>query len=292
MSLPKESKSPEILNPRKLVVFTDADGTLIDHKTYSFKEAQPAIDQALGKDVPIHIVTSKTFAEVEALQGRLGMLGKAPFSVENGSANYIPKDYFPFDIRAVLPQAHIESRGSYEVMLFNKPYAESRNALRHAAENASVQVTGIGDMTVEQFAQNTGLALSDAENGKKREFQEGFLIREEIEEKRIAMKEELSRLGFEMVSGGRFHHVLGGGSKSEAVASMIRLYDRKFGGRALTVGIGDAQNDLEFIQLCDKGFLVANPNSISEQVSNSDVISEPLVGPKGWNRIVLSMLNS
>lgn len=290
MSLPKESRPPEVLNPRKIVVFTDADGTLIDHKTYSFDSAKPALSEAKVAGVPIHIVTSKTFAEVEALEERLGILGSAPFSVENGSANYIPKDYFPFDIRAVLPQAHIESRGSYDAVIFNKPYAETRAALNTASQAAGVSIHGIGDMSAEEFAQTTGLLIPDAQRGKKREFQEGFLIRDETDESREAISRELSDLGFQMVSGGRFHHVLGGGSKSEAVASMMRLYDKKFGGRALTVGIGDSQNDLEFIQLCDKGFLVSNPHSISKNMHLEQVEQVPLEGPAGWNSVVLSLL--
>jgi mannosyl-3-phosphoglycerate phosphatase len=30
---------------KQIVVFTDLDGTLIDHDTYDFKEAKPALDQ-------------------------------------------------------------------------------------------------------------------------------------------------------------------------------------------------------------------------------------------------------
>lgn len=290
MSFPKETRSPEVLNPRKLVVFTDADGTLIDHKTYSFESAKPALSQATELGVPIHIVTSKTFAEVEALEERLGILGSAPFSVENGSANYIPKGYFSFDLRAELPGATIESRGAYDAVIFNKPYEETRAALNTASQASGVSVLGIGDMSTEEFAHTTGLLTLDAANGKKREFQEGFLIRDETDESRAAVSQALSRLGFHMVSGGRFHHVLGGGSKSEAVASMIRLYDKKFGGRALTVGIGDSQNDLEFIQLCDKGYLVSNPHSISKNMHAEQVEQVPLEGPVGWNSVVLSLL--
>ncbi len=102
------------------------------------------------------------------------------------------------------------------------------------------------------------------------------------------MKEALQERGFDLTSGGRFSWIQGEGSKRKAVEILRRLYELQY-GNVVTIGLGDAPNDLEFIEQCDNGFLVANPKKIIEVDSDKVVkVSEP--GPKGWNKVVLSLL--
>ncbi|MCG7852909.1 MAG: HAD hydrolase family protein, partial [Methanosarcinaceae archaeon] len=49
----------------KYVVFTDLDGTLIDHDTYSYKAARPALAALKKQGIPLIFCTSKTRAEIE-----------------------------------------------------------------------------------------------------------------------------------------------------------------------------------------------------------------------------------
>ena len=49
----------------KTLVFTDMDGTLLDHHTYSFEAAKPALKALEEKDIPVVPTTSKTFAELQ-----------------------------------------------------------------------------------------------------------------------------------------------------------------------------------------------------------------------------------
>lgn len=45
------------------ILFTDLDGTLLDHESYEWKEAKPALDLCKERRVPIILVSSKTRAE-------------------------------------------------------------------------------------------------------------------------------------------------------------------------------------------------------------------------------------
>ena len=67
--------------PTKLLVSTDFDGTLLDHYTYSWDAAKPALERLKALNVPVVINTSKTFSEVVQLQESLELA--APFIVEN-----------------------------------------------------------------------------------------------------------------------------------------------------------------------------------------------------------------
>ena len=73
------------------VVFTDLDGTLLDHYSYSWSEAAESLKKLSRLGIPVIINTSKTADEVITLQKEMAL--NAPFIVENGSALYIPKDF-------------------------------------------------------------------------------------------------------------------------------------------------------------------------------------------------------
>jgi mannosyl-3-phosphoglycerate phosphatase len=101
-----------------LVVFTDLDGTLLDHATYFFEPARPALDALAEAGIPVVLCTSKTRAETGRWRAALG--NADPFIVENGGAAFVPADYFG-------PGAGYDKReGGYGVLEFGRPYAELR----------------------------------------------------------------------------------------------------------------------------------------------------------------------
>ena len=54
-----------------LLIFTDLDGTLLDHHTYSFQPAKAAMQALKTFSIPCVINTSKTFVELIALREEL-----------------------------------------------------------------------------------------------------------------------------------------------------------------------------------------------------------------------------
>ncbi len=74
------------------LIFTDMDGTLLDHHTYSFEAAKPTLTSLAERNIPVIPTTSKTFVELLELRETIGLTG--PFIVENGAAAYIPHGFF------------------------------------------------------------------------------------------------------------------------------------------------------------------------------------------------------
>ena len=68
-----------------LLVFSDLDGTLLDHQSYSFQGAEKALQRLLHHSIPLILTSSKTRAELETLREKLGL--HTPFIAENGGGD-------------------------------------------------------------------------------------------------------------------------------------------------------------------------------------------------------------
>ena len=87
-----DSFSIEAMDKPKLLIFTDLDGTLLDHYTYLWEDAIPALEKLFLFDIPVILCTSKTKDESVYFRGQIGL--DHPFIVENGAAIYSPLGYF------------------------------------------------------------------------------------------------------------------------------------------------------------------------------------------------------
>ena len=79
------------MNDDKIIIFTDLDGTLLDHQTYSYGEAEDALKVVREKRVPLILCSSKTRDEIEVYRKKLS--NNEPFISENGGAIFIPEQY-------------------------------------------------------------------------------------------------------------------------------------------------------------------------------------------------------
>ena len=55
------------------IVFTDMDGTLLDHDTYSYEQAKDALLMLKEKNIPLIVCTSKTRAEIVDFRKKIGI---------------------------------------------------------------------------------------------------------------------------------------------------------------------------------------------------------------------------
>ncbi len=260
------------------VIFTDLDGTLLDHDTYSWEAARPALTLLWRRGVPLILCTSKTRAEVEVLRSALG--NRDPFITENGGAAFIPQGYFPFPV----PRAR--SRDSYDVLEFGAGYPELSEVLRAASANSAVAVSAFHQLTAEQVAERCGLSIEQARLAKQREYDEPFEIPDS--DKAAALLQKIESAGMRWTRGGRFYHVTGGNDKAAAVAAVTELY-RKTYSPVQTIGLGDGLNDAEFLNEVDIPVLIRSARVEELQLKVPRGRVTDLSGPAGWNRAILEM---
>ena len=72
------------------VIFTDLDGTLLDHDTYSAEEARSVLEKVTAMGIPVIPATSKTYDEVVEFRDSMNLTHG--IIVENCAARYVPKD--------------------------------------------------------------------------------------------------------------------------------------------------------------------------------------------------------
>lgn len=267
-------------SPASLVVFSDLDGTILDHDTYSFDEARPALARLRAAGVPLVLCTSKTRAEITPLRDALR--NTHPFISENGGAVFIPADYFSF------PLTGADRRDGLDVIAVGDPYPDLVAALARASRSSGVAIRGFADMTDADVATATGLSIDDARLARQREFDEPFEILEP--DRTDDLLAAIVREGKRATAGGRFHHIMGASDKAAAVRLLTTLYRRQF-GKTMTVGLGDAPNDASFLAEVDVPVAISSTrvDELLARVPQARVTRRN--GPAGWNEAILDILD-
>ncbi|KPJ61021.1 MAG: hypothetical protein AMJ46_03290 [Latescibacteria bacterium DG_63] len=269
---------------KKIVLFSDLDGTLLDRDTYSFSGAEKALSRIREHGVPLVLATSKTRHEVEVYRQRLS--NSHPFIIENGAAAFIPSGYFPH-----LPSLFTK-RGDYLVIELGLPYADIREMLSKMRERTSVPLRGLGDMTPEEVAEISNLDLEEARLSKMREYTEPCVLEGERNEAILArIHDEVRELGLKLTVGEKFLHLSGPHNKGELVRRLSVLFRTSL-KNILTVGLGDGKNDVEMLAECQIAILLRKKGGLlDEDVMQRVPNALPYeAGPAGWNRAVLELM--
>lgn len=265
------------------LIFSDLDGTLLDHFTYQTTAANQALTQLKQENIPVILNTSKTFAELEIINGDLEL--NAPFIVENGAAIYIPKNTFktqPEDTVAI---------GDYWVKSFCLPRLYWLNLLSEQTNEFKKCYHGFSTIPVSTLAQITGLSLDDAKRAKQRQYGEPILwLGDEPTKSRFI--EHLISLGANVVQGGRFLHVGGYCDKGQALIWLTEQYRENLDFPSIvTIALGDGENDISMLEAADIAVQIRSPVHEFPTLSRQfKVIQTELYGPEGWNEALQDIL--
>lgn len=269
---------------QQFLVFTDLDGSLLDAATYSWEAARPALGFLRAEGIPLILVSSKTRAEIDSL--RIELEDPAPFIAENGGAIFIPRNYFP-----TMPEG-ARTRDGLLVIELGAPYATLRHAIREIEQAVGARLRGFRDMSREEVAARTGLALADAELAMDREYDEPFLI-EGPSTLIPAIEREARDRGLTVTRGGRFHHLLGDSDKGRACLHLMEQFRRQMGQPVVSIGLGDSANDLPMLRVVDHPIVVQRPDgSYDPELALSKVTYAAAPGPVGWNEALLRLLDA
>jgi mannosyl-3-phosphoglycerate phosphatase len=254
---------------RPLLIITDLDGTLLDHDTYSFAAAAPALSEVRRRRIPLILASSKTRAEMEVLHRELGL--SDPFICENGAAICTPV------------------AGGMEVEALAPPRSQVLAVLAELRERYAFQFTGFADGDVESIAQMTGLDLATAALAAEREYSEP-LRWEDSDERLAKFCDEIARRDLQAQQGGRFLSVSGPADKGKALRRLKARYSEA--EVPTVVALGDSPNDATMLAAADIAVIIRSARSGSMQVEGPErVIRTDRAGPAGWQQAVAVLLD-
>ncbi len=251
------------------VIITDLDGTLLDHYSYQYDAALPALALIKQRQIPLILNSSKTASEIKSLREALN--NSFPFVVENGAGIYLPDDT------------------QNELIAFGIERKTILDKLRSYRQQNNQDYIGFNDMTVEQLIEYTGLEQHQAKAALARDFTEPLLWQAD-EAKLDLFKQQLARLDLTVTQGGRFLSVSGMVDKGQALCWLRRYYTDVFDAEVTMIALGDSHNDVPMLEAADIAIVVRSPVHDLPELSRQDAIVTQDFGPAGWNDSIMSLL--
>ena len=248
-----------------LLIFSDLDATLLDHNTYSFQEALPALQLIRKRKIPLILSSSKTYDEMIVIRKELN--NHDPFIYENGSGIYFEGNKVSLGIS----------------------HSEISNLLQDLKKRFSF--ISFYELGPEGIQKETGLDIYASERAYRREFTEP-LIWKDSTQNLIIFKQLLQQNNLTAAQGGRFLTISSTKNKGDALLWVKKRYESIAKLKITTIGLGDSENDINMLDCADNAIIVRHPKKLPPNINgHASLIITDAIGPKGWNEAIINILD-
>ena len=271
------------------LIFTDLDGSLLDHHSYSFSPAVPLLAELETLSVPVIPITSKTFTEVMMLRHQLD--NRHPFIVENGAALYVPSRYFKVQPEHALLEngfwvlRNVPRRAKWQQLLAQRVADFSGEFETFDSVYAASGAAGVAAIT--------GLEMPAAEMANQREHSEPVHWLGSPQRKQSFIY-RLQEAGATVLQGGRFLNVGGDVDKGRAMLQLRDLYladaslpatnhQESNNSHCEILAIGDSNNDVAMLEVASSALVIrADDRSPPSLKRTENCYTSRQIGPEGW----------
>ncbi|MFT7682063.1 MAG: D-glycerate 3-kinase [Moritella dasanensis] len=264
-------------------IFTDLDGTLLDHDDYSFTPALSTLAELKNAAIPVIPNTSKTYAELLELRHKLNLNG--PFIVENGAAIYIPVNYFSHQ-----PIGTIQQDG-YWVKSLVQSRAHWLSLLQTVPAQQAELFTGMSMMTLNDIINATGLDEASAVLASQRQYGEPLLWQGNAAQKQVFIQ-QLKKQGATILEGGRFLHVCGDCNKGKAMDWLMQQFKLfNLQQTPYSIALGDGNNDIAMLEAAQYAAIILSPvHTLPKLKRKQGLTISKHTGPTGWAEVLSTLL--
>ncbi len=267
---------------KKYLIFTDLDGTLLDHENYSYGNNKKIITSIINNKNDVIFNTSKTFSETINLLKELN-LTNMPFSTENGALLFFPKNRFKkiksssdYDKYWKIRIAKLSSKNWHQFLLkkqkkFNFLIAQDLHS------KILKKYTNLD---------NTSKMLN-------REASQIILWEDSLVDLKKFKNELKSEKQGVLIQGSRFMQVSSVCNKRIAKKLISHAYHYQFCGTysRKTIALGDSKNDIDMLNSASYPCIIKNPyGSLPKLRSNKkNIIKSSKFAPDGWNQVLYKL---
>ena len=254
---------------KKILIFTDLDGSLLDKETFKFDVIKDYFKELVRNGIIIIPNSSKTEAELLDFNEQNNL--DLSFITENGSSIHgLNKIHHNLPDKIIISRTINEIRNVYE-------------------ENISLdfknKITNILELETEKQQKILGLPLNKINLAINRDYSLPIKFNGTEIEKNEFIK-IMKNSGLTVQTGGRIINVCDNVNKSKAMSKALQLIRKQFDDEIITIGVGDNENDIEMIKQTDYPCLVKNDNFDSSLINIDNLIKSSEPSPLGWADVI------
>ena len=241
------------LRNTSLVIFTDIDGTFLDHDTFSEGDNFEILDKLVENNHYVVFNSSKTFHEIKKMQDRHKT--SFPFICETGGGIYHKDQILDSSPR---------KREGYNIMYESKKVQTFESDVRlEISRNFEQDIDIFDDIDISEKKSLSSLSGDNLKLACKRDF--SLLIKWRSNEKRFTLFQSvLRRLNLDIVKGSRFYHICSGQNKGKALLYFLnKLKFSSSDKNYITVGVGDSDNDIDMLSNVDYPCVVKSSDNLN-----------------------------
>ncbi len=262
----------------QIFIFTDLDGSLLNHNNFEFKEIKDFILDCIKNGIKIIPNTSKTNSEIQVFLDQLGQ--NLPFIVENGAAIH--------NLDLVHPKIKVKnnslvfSRSLPEILkLFEKKipidFQKRCFFLKDMSSIEQMKILGLNKKYL-PFALKRNYSIPLVFEGSK------DIVKE--------FTNLLKDIGMKLHEGGRIYNICDDCSKGKAMMTLIEKLKNEFDSNSYTIVVGDSPNDISMLNVSDQPCIIPLPNKKNLcHLKDKKIIRATQSAPQGWEEVVRASLN-
>ncbi len=258
-----------MVQKKQIIIFTDLDGSLLDKDTFKFNIIENYFRELILKNIIIIPNSSKTEAELLDFNKQYNL--NLSFIEENGSCIHGLNLINPNLPKKVLISRTVDK--IYEIYNNNVP------------NNLKNKITLIQNLNLKKQEEIFGLPLNKLKLAINRKYTIPIKFNGSQIEK-YELIEILNNVGLTLQTGGRIINICDNINKSKAMSKIIELISKEIDDEVVTIGVGDNQNDIEMLKLCDHPCLVRNDNFNSALINIDNLIKSTEPSPMGWADVI------
>jgi predicted mannosyl-3-phosphoglycerate phosphatase (HAD superfamily) len=270
-----------LLRSTTTVVYCSTDN-LITTTNKALTGFEDFLEGLAEANIPVVPVTSRSRLQFDATIRKFGF--GHPFLAEGGGGVYLPEDYFH------LKPPRSMRLGRFTCIPVASPQPAAAEMLNLLAEETSIEVVPLRDLSPRELSQNTGLPQREAELLRQRDFDELFFFAGASDADTQRCQQEAAKRRAQVRPRGALWSIAVGAQLSTCVRDLSQLYQRSFRANPHNIAIATPEEASELFPTCDRCLLLAGRGAAETEPAGK-CKSLPLFSPDTWPLALEMILN-